>query len=152
MKRVKAALHDILTLDVSTKKLALACAIGIWIGFSPYLGLHTLMAVLASSILRLPIYPILIGAHTVNPFTIPFIYTFTTAVGSTLLGTDLNINLQWDNITLKELWETQKSLLLPFWLGTHVVGAALSIFTYPIVYYIVRGYRRENSESNLWQR
>jgi uncharacterized protein (DUF2062 family) len=142
-EKLKQRFRAMVALNVSTRQLALACALGVFIGFSPYIGLHTIMAFAFSSIFKLPIYPILMGAHLSNPLTMPIIYPLTTELGMHILGVQAHFDFNAHDFNIKNLWEAGKPLLLSFWLGTHIVGAALSIFTYFSVYYIVRKYLGE---------
>jgi uncharacterized protein (DUF2062 family) len=142
MEKLKARLHAILTLNVPPKRLALACALGVWIGFSPYIGLHTILAFTFSYLFRMPIYPLLMGAHLSNPITIPIIYPIATELGMYILNVHANFDFDWKNISVKTLWEKEKPILFSFWLGLHIMGAALSVFTYFVSYHIIKRYRR----------
>lgn len=133
----------ILTLDRPPRVIAASAGLGTLIGLSPYIGTHTYLAILFSSWFNLPIYPLMIGAYITNPFTIPFIYGFTTNVGMWILGRSGTLNFDWSNITLHSLFVAGKTLFLPFIIGTHAVGLIFSIFTYFTVYYIVKHYRDE---------
>lgn len=141
--RLKERLRLMLSLDYSPHKLALAAALGMLVGISPYVGFQTYIAIGLSTLFRVPLYPLIIGVYITNPLTIPFIYTATTKFGMWILDVDLDFDFDWDTFNLKTLWEAGKTLFLPFVVGTHVIGAALSVFTYPVVYYIVRLYKRK---------
>jgi uncharacterized protein (DUF2062 family) len=129
------------SMNYSPKKLAAACAVGILIGISPYFGLHTYLAIGCSTIFRLPVFPILVLSSVTNPLTVPFIYAFTTKLGMKLLGIHLEYDIDWSHISFSELLNAGKVLVIPFFVGTHIAGALLSVFTYFIVYYIVIRYR-----------
>lgn len=133
-----------LSLDVPPQKLAMASALGILVGFSPYIGLHTYIAIGFSSLFRLPLYPLLIGAYITNPITIPFIYSLTTKFGLWLLNIHVQIDTNWSEINIRTLLSAGKALLVPFIVGSHVAGLILSFFTYFIVYYIVKRYRKNS--------
>lgn len=83
-KRFVNAIKYIVNIDAPANKKALSSGLGMVIGFSPYLGFHTILATIFSMWLRLPIYPLMIGAYITNPITIPPIYAFLYKVGVVL--------------------------------------------------------------------
>ena len=139
--RLREQFRLMVSLNVPPRKMALSCALGILVGVSPYIGLQTYIAIALSTCFRVPIYPLIAGAYITNPFTIPFIFALTTKLGMWILNIEPVFNIDWSNLNMKMLLDTGKTLLLPFFLGTHVAGAILSVFTYIIVYYIMRRYR-----------
>ncbi len=139
--RLREQLRLMMSLDVAPRKMALTCALGVLIGMSPYVGFHTYLAIACSTLFRMPIYPLMAGAYITNPFTIPFIYALTTKLGMWLLDMDIAFGIDWSNLNLKVFLNTGKALLIPFIVGTHVAGAILSVFTYIIVYYIMKRYK-----------
>ena len=122
---------------VPPHKMALSCALGILIGFSPYVGLQTLIAIACSALFRIPIYPLIIGVNITNPLFMPLIFALTTKFGVWLLNADIAVNIDWTNLNLKTLASAGKEYLPPFFIGTHVIGVILSVFTYLSVYYIM---------------
>lgn len=144
---VRQKLTMVLTLDRPPRTIAVSSGLGVLIGLSPYVGTHTYLAILFSGWFNLPIYPLMIGAYVTNPFTIPFIYGFTTNVGMWILGRSGTLHFDWSDITVHSLLVAGKTLFLPFIIGTHLVGLVFSIFTYFIVYYIVKRYRGEKPEN-----
>jgi uncharacterized protein (DUF2062 family) len=89
----------------------------------------------------------IVTGQITNPLTIPFIYAFTTKVGVRVLNMDLDIDFEWANLSLKFLWETGKALIVPFIVGTHVVGILLAIPTYFITLFTIKLYRRSKANA-----
>lgn len=140
--KFRIKLKQILTLDRPPSVIATASGLGVLIGISPYVGTHTYLALLFSGWLNLPIYPLMIGAYLTNPFTIPFIYGFTTKVGLIMLGRDDSFSFDWRHISWHSLLEAGKALFLPFIIGTHTVGLILAVITYFTVYFLLKKYRK----------
>lgn len=141
--KIRERLKLMLSLDYSPKKTALASALGILVGISPYIGLQTYIALALSTIFKLPVYPLIAGVYLTNPITIPIIFALTTKFGFWMLGREFNIDFAWDDVTITSLLEAGKAIFIPFMLGTHMTGIILSIPTYFIVYYIMKYSRRK---------
>ncbi|WP_022852062.1 DUF2062 domain-containing protein [Limisalsivibrio acetivorans] len=140
IEALRAKIRRLIQLDCSPSRIAAASAVGIFIGFSPYLGLHTALAIGASFVFSLPLYPLLLGAYITNPLTMVFIYAACYKFGKLFVdGADLNIDI--GNLSLTDLFTTAKAFLPPFMVGTHLLGFLVGIFTYLLIYYIVKKYR-----------
>ena len=140
--RFRERIRAMMSLDCTVKELAASFALGMFVGVSPYFGLHTWMCISLASFFRLPVFPMLLVSSITNPVTMAFIYAGTTKVGMLLLGIDTcDIDFNWGDLSFSDVRIMGKTVLLPFFLGTHLVGTILSVFTYFIVYYIVKRYR-----------
>jgi uncharacterized protein (DUF2062 family) len=135
-------MKQMVTLSVPADKLALSYAIGVFAGFTPYVGFQTYIGLALTTVFRVPFLPSLIGINITNPITIPVIFAFTTKIGMLFLGVELDMDFSWETVTFRSLIEAGKVLLLPLIIGTHLVGIVLSIFTYFAVYFIVKRYRK----------
>jgi hypothetical protein len=122
--------------------VALAFAIGIFIGMSPLLGLHTILGIILAWQLRLNKLVTLIGVYITNPWTIVPIYTFGTWVGTKVLGiTHIIPPMDWSHITWKILFYEFKHLLMPFIVGSILIGIVSSILGYILIYRAVKSAR-----------
>lgn len=137
------ALRDKLKLLVSIRdtphKISLAFAVGVFIGMSPLLGLHTVLGILAAWIFRFNKLATMVGVFVTNPWTIIPIYTFSTWVGAKCLGLNSFIpDIDWKNITLAGLLNDFSHLLIPFVAGTIIIGLVSSVIGYIIIYHIIK--------------
>ncbi len=88
----RATLRRLLALDDPPERTALAFSIGVFIAFSPFLGLHTILATLIAFIFRFNKIAIYTGTFTNNPFfTLVPIIVASYAVGAFVLGRPLRI-------------------------------------------------------------
>lgn len=140
INRIREALKYILNLNASANKIALSSSLGVLIGFSPYLGFHTLIAAGTSILLRLPVYPLMVGAYITNPITVPPIYAFLYKVGTILVDSNTK-DINWRVHSFNELMMLTKSILWPLFVGCHVTGLVLAIPTYFITKYLLLEYR-----------
>jgi uncharacterized protein (DUF2062 family) len=134
LERFRATISQILRVDDTPHRLALTFAVGVFIGISPFIGLHAVIALAVAWIFRLNKVVILSGAFINNPWSFIPIYTFSTWIGTVILGTDLGImDVDWHSMTLGTFVSDLSSLIMPFIVGTTVVGGISAILSYVIV-------------------
>jgi len=76
------------THDTPTRT-ALAYAVGVFFGFSPFLGLHTVLGLVVAFTFNLNRVAVLLGVYSNLPWILPAYYTLATMLGATLLGVDV---------------------------------------------------------------
>lgn len=129
----------ILKVKDTPHRTSLAFAIGVFIGMSPFLGVHTVLGILVAWAFRLNKLATLVGVYITNPWTIIPIYTFSTWVGARCLGLSTILpGIDWRYITFTKLLNEFSHLLKPFFFGTILVGALSSAVGYIIIYQIVK--------------
>lgn len=137
-------LSAIFSIKDSPKKIAISFAVGVFIGMSPILGLHTVLGIAAAWIFRLNKFVTIIGVYITNPWTIVPIYTFATWFGAKLLGIKKIIPaIDWNNISFNYLLNEMSHLLLPFVFGTTLLGLLSAIAGYIIIYQAVMRSRQD---------
>src|SRR5689334_21557540 len=86
------AFRRLLAIDDSPERTALAFSIGVFIAFSPFLGLHTILATVIAYMFRFNKIAIYTGTFVNNPFlTLVPIIIASYAVGAFILGRPLSI-------------------------------------------------------------
>jgi uncharacterized protein (DUF2062 family) len=76
------------THDTPTRT-AIAYAVGVFFGFSPFLGLHTVLGLVVAFAFSLNRVAVLLGVYSNLPWILPAYYTLATMLGATLLGVDV---------------------------------------------------------------
>jgi len=153
---IRRRLEKVLHVHDTPRRTAAAVALGVFIAFSPPLGLHTPLALACAFILDLNRVPVMAGAFTNLPWFLAPYYTFTTAVGARLLGTQLPADFSAQvqslfqlSLLTGEFWYRVGVLLRPlFWpyvLGSTLGAAVLAAFTYQITLAFVIAHRRHAS-------
>jgi hypothetical protein len=128
-------IKDVIKLKESPHRIALAFATGVFIGMSPLLGLHTLLGFVVAWIFRLNPFALLAGVYITNPWTIVPIYTFSTYVGAQCLGIEQIIpKIDWSDISFNYLLNNLEPLMMPFIVGTLMMGTLTSVISYIIIY------------------
>jgi len=120
-------------------RISLAFSLGVFIGMSPLLGIHTVLGILVASFFRLNRLATIVGVYVTNPWTIVPIYTFSTWVGAKCLGMNRIIpDVDWHHLTVHALLNDLSPLLLPFVAGSFLIGAISSVMSYLIMIRIVK--------------
>ncbi|MCP5073020.1 MAG: DUF2062 domain-containing protein [Rhodobacteraceae bacterium] len=78
--------HRVKRLPDTPHKIALGFACGVFVTFTPFFGLHFLLAVLLAWMLRGNVLASLLGTFVGNPVTFPFIATTSYQLGLVILG------------------------------------------------------------------
>lgn len=131
-------LRVLLQVEDSPRRVALSFAIGVFVSFSPFLGIHTGLSLAIAFVFRLNRVAILIGTWINNPWTIAPVYTAGTLLGCALLGvspTSLG-EIDWGlhgRAFYSALLEGFRPLLVPFFVGNTIVAAVAGVVTYLVV-------------------
>jgi uncharacterized protein (DUF2062 family) len=162
MSQLKKLAQTLLHIEDTPERTAMAYSLGVFLGFSPFLGFHTLLGVALAFVFRLNRVAVLLGVWSNTPwFVIPF-YSFATWIGMGLTGFGI------DHGVFRELFRSgvnggflgshfwgqlisQWGLLFSFGVGSLLLSAFLSLTAYPlslrgIRYFRLRGKAKSNGE------
>ncbi len=118
----------------------MAFAVGVFIAFSPLLGLHTVLAVLLAWGFRLNKVALFFGAFLNNPWTFAPITATSIWVGSEICCQTVEIPpISWETFTFQHM---KDHLAYPFVLGSLLIGILASILAYFCMYGAIVRYRR----------
>jgi uncharacterized protein (DUF2062 family) len=137
----RALLRQVLRLQESPRRTALAFAVGVFIAFSPAYGLHMAMVVLCTWLFGLNFVALLAGAFVNNPWTIAPILGATYWTGALLLGRTDAPAFKWDDLSFGGIYEQIFPYLAPFALGGLVLSVVCALLSYPAAYLLILRYR-----------
>ena len=148
----RASLRRLLAIDDPPERTALAFSIGIFIAFSPFLGLHTILATLLAFLFRFNKIAIYTGTFVNNPFlTLAPIIVASYAVGAFIMGRPLRIPPAgvellrhphiFSNDYYRQLFVQSRYLVEPFAVGGMVLSVVCSLIAYPVTFRALRIYR-----------
>jgi hypothetical protein len=140
----RSLLKQVLHLQESPQRTALAFAIGVFIGFSPVYGLHTVMVVFCAWALGLNFLALMAGAFLNNPWTLVPILGATYWVGAFLLGRPDSPSFDWQDVSFSAIYTQVMPYAVPFFLGGFVLSLLGAALAYPLAYYIVAKYRQSH--------
>ncbi len=89
-RRRKVMLLELLGREEPLERVAAAVALGIGIGFSPFVGFHLLIALGLATLLRLNRLDAVLGTLAGNPWTFPPVYAIGYRLGRALLHHDVH--------------------------------------------------------------
>src|SRR5215203_665370 len=85
LPKARAWLEQLLHTHDTPQRTAAAYALGVFFGFSPLLGLHTVLGLIFAFALRLNRVAVLLGVYSNLPWILPAYYTLTTVAGAAIL-------------------------------------------------------------------
>jgi len=145
----------LLHLDESAHRIALGVAIGVFVAFTPTIGLQMLLIFFLTSLFRVNVAAGVPMAWLTNPLTIPLIFYWNYRVGCLLLGKPDSAveefhktvsafaqqDLTWWAL-VKEWWDLAMRVAPPLWVGSVAIGVVAAALTYGLMYHLITAYRR----------
>lgn len=152
---MKDLFKKLIHINDKPERIAIAFSVGIFIGFSPFLGIHTVGALIIAFLFKLNKIAILIGVWFNSPWWLVPYYVFATKLGMELMG----YSIDWQK--LKEIFQTgletgfinknfwnllssQGGLLLSFLIGSLILSLIFSLIAYPFSLKLLRYYRSKH--------
>jgi hypothetical protein len=110
--------------------IATGLASGVFVGFFPFLGLQTVIAIVLATIFRGSKVAAVAATWVSNPLTYVPIFVFNYKVGQSLLGVEAKAILASDFESLAALKEMGSTFVATLLTGCFVVGAIAAVITY----------------------
>ncbi len=151
---VRRWLDTLLHVDDTPERTAAAFALGVFFGFSPFLGFHTILAILCAFFLNLNRVAVLLGVYSNLPWVIAPYYAFVTmAIGAPITRYRIPAGFKSRLAALFQLsvfdgefWHRLVTILKPwFWpyaVGSLIGAILLSAIAYPLALGFVTSRRR----------
>lgn len=111
------------------QQISQGLALGIFIGMTPFLGLHTAIAVMLASLLQWSKIAAGLGVFVTNPLTAPIIYPLTYQLGAMVTGFSDPIHWQklFEQGGLVGLLKNSPMILVDMLIGGAIIGLPLSL-------------------------
>ena len=147
-------LSKLLHVDDTPERTAAAFALGVFCGFSPFLGLHTVLGIVFAFLLNYNRVAVLLGVYSNLPWVIAPYYAFTTmVVGAPLTGHRIPPGFRQQVVDLFEqslydgdFWHQVVVILRPFFwpymLGSLLGAIVLTGVAYPLALAFLRSRRK----------
>ncbi len=153
----RAAVHKwldvLLHIHDSPQRTAAAYALGVFFGFSPFLGFHTVLALAFAFVLGLNRVAVLVGVYSNLPWLLAPYYTLVTMVGGKLLGRPVREGFAtklenlfalsfWHRGFWNGLYDLLRPLFWPYMVGSLIGAAILAAVAYRLALAFVIARRR----------
>jgi uncharacterized protein len=149
--RTRRWLDQLLHTHDTPERTALAYAVGVFFGFSPFLGLHTVLGLIVAFVFNLNRVAVLLGIYSNLPWILPAYYTLTTMAGAALMRVDIppgllkELRAALDGVSWGEFRALAKALTPLLWafaLGSTLGAAALAVTAYRASLTMIVAHRR----------
>lgn len=150
---VRKWMEALLHIHDTPERTAAAFALGIFFGFSPFLGLHTVLALGVAFVFNLNRVAVLVGVYANLPWFLAAWYGLTTAMGAWILGTKLPphfgrrlaevFSLSMFHVDFwRQMAQDMRPLFWPYFVGSLIGATVLCTFAYWLTKGFVRARRR----------
>ncbi|MBI1747351.1 MAG: DUF2062 domain-containing protein [Acidobacteria bacterium] len=153
MRRLYHKVIDmLLKIDGTAERTSLAFAIGVFLAFSPFFGLHTVLGLLIGFLFGFNRVAIMIGVYTNTPWTIVPFYAFATYFGSLFYEVPGDLPFHIKDLGSMAFWKSLVSdwpvlwpLLMPTFVGSMILSIVLGAISYPLALRILRTYHAKKN-------
>ena len=152
IKKVAFRLYErFVKLRGSPHAIAMGLALGIFVGMSPFFGLHILATIPIAAVFRWSKIAALIGVNITNAFTAPLIYPITYWIGSKLVGNYRPVN--WSAaFSLDEFivfLKQSPAIFYQLLIGGIVLGLPLAVASYYCGLKAIHVYRQKMHQHRI---
>ena len=150
---IRRWLDTLLHVADTPERTAAAFAMGVFFGFSPFLGFHTLLAIIVAFLFNLNRVAALLGVYSNLPWIIAPYYAIVTMLGAKIIGHAppegfkarlsalFELSL-YDGEFWRRLITILKPLLWPYTVGSLLGAIAMAAVAYPLALAFVTSRRR----------
>ena len=150
---VRRWLDSLLHIDDTPQRTAAAFALGVFFGFSPFLGFHTILGIVFAFVLNLNRVAVLLGVYSNLPWFLAPYYFLATTAGTMITGDRIppgfkeRITSLFDlSVLTADFWRQLvviiKPLLWPYAAGSFIGALILAAIAYPLALAFVTSRRR----------
>ncbi len=141
IETLRQQLIQVLHLQETPHRTALAFATGVFIAFAPHYFFHTASAVFCAWAFRLNFLAVMLGSLLNNPWTLIPILAASLYTGIFLTGESSHTPIEWDQLTMDNLFDVFAPYLIPFLVGACTLAIIGSLLAYPIMRWTIIQYR-----------
>ncbi len=149
--RLRRWLGQLLHTHDTPQRTAAAFALGVFFGFSPMLGLHTLLGLVCAFALNLNRVAVLLGIYSNLPWILPAYYTLATMGGAALLGVQVppgilreltSVLTDWSWADFRRFAHALAPLARAYALGSTIGAVMLAFVAYRVSLAMIVAHRR----------
>ncbi|MDH4099518.1 MAG: DUF2062 domain-containing protein [Nitrospirota bacterium] len=140
IRHFKEKVRELLHYNEPSDRLALSFAIGVFIAFTPTLGLHFPTALVLAWMMRLNKLMAILGTAMNNPWTFVPICGSSVWLGLKIWPVANETPINWSNLSFQNL-SMLKSYIMPFAIGSIILGVVFAVLSYFVSLHLITRYR-----------
>jgi uncharacterized protein (DUF2062 family) len=149
--RTRRWLNQLLHTHDTPQRTAVAFAVGVFFGFSPMLGLHTVLGLGVAFAFNLNRVAVLLGVYSNLPWILPAYYSLATLLGAAILRVKVPPNLLRDFqaslaerswADFRQLGEALTPLAWAYVLGSTIGAVVLAVIAHRVALLMIIAHRR----------
>lgn len=144
--RLKALFVRLKELQGDPRYIAIGMAIGVFVGVTPTIPFHTVIALALAFIFRGSKPAAAIGVWFANPVTIPIFYIGSFKLGTLILNKPIPFDVKFESIT--ELMSLGLDVTIAMIVGGAILGILPAIIAYILTYRIMTRVREKAKKRN----
>lgn len=144
--RLKALFVRLKELQGDPRYIAIGMAIGVFVGVTPTIPFHTVIALALAFIFRGSKPAAAIGVWFANPVTIPIFYIGSFKLGMLILNKPIPFDVKFESIT--ELMSLGLDVTIAMIVGGAILGILPAIIAYILTYRIMTRVREKAKKRN----
>lgn len=144
--RLKALFVRLKELQGDPRYIAIGMAIGVFVGVTPTIPFHTVIALALAFIFRGSTPAAAIGVWFANPVTIPIFYIGSFKLGTLILNKPIPFDVKFESIT--ELMSLGLDVTIAMIVGGAILGILPAIIAYILTYRIMTRVREKAKKRN----
>jgi uncharacterized protein len=154
--QIRKWMDQLLHTHDTPRRTAAAYALGVFLGFSPVLGLHTILGIALAFIFGLNRVAVILGVYTNLPWLLPAYYTVSTIAGAALMGIEVQPRAleaavravtaaPWSWVEFEQLWRQFAPLVWAYGLGSTLGAILLAGVAYQVSLVMIVAHRRRQA-------
>ena len=143
VKSLKKYFHTLVTIHSSPLAIAFGTALGIYVGFTPFIGLQTVLGVVLATLFGCNRLAAAIGVnlHTPILWLWPGVFALEYKIGQWILGSHSFPPFSMSHLT----WSTTFEVGLPILLGSFIVGIPVAALSFWFLFAWIKRYQEKHS-------
>jgi len=139
LKSFRKQLKVFFSLNDTPERIAKGAALGVFISITPTFGIHTILAIGMATFLRTNKAATVLGSFFNNHLSAIPIYLLCYKVGIFITGGDANLAIKPPSFF--HYIHLGLNVLIPLWIGSIIVGMAISLPMFFILKYLLKKYK-----------
>jgi uncharacterized protein len=140
--RIQSFYHKFLSLKGDPASLAWGMAMGVFVGITPTIPLHTVMVIFFGFLFKMNLTSAYLGACLVsNPLTIPLLYVGEYEIGRFILGQE-GVELIMKDYTLESFLQLGWEVAAPLLVGGFILALLFAVPAYFLSYRFLTSIRK----------